>query len=87
MVCPTCFMIRALLENQGVPGTAAEVVGDTLGRPIERVVKRKVSAHAKRVGKAMRRLNKKHRLKNGKFRSGWSQSRLMKTAQKEARRK
>ena len=86
MVCPTCLMIRAFLEQQGVPYEMAATVGDKLGKPIERKVKRKVSAHAKRVGRAIRRINKRAKLKSGKWRKGWNQSRVMKTAQREARR-
>ena len=86
MVCPTCLMIRAFLEQQGVAYETAATVGDALGKPLERKVKRKVSAYHRRLGIILRRLKKRHTLKNGKWRKGWTQKRLMKAAHKEAKR-
>lgn len=48
--------------------------------------KRKVSAYHKRLGVIIKRLKKKHTLKSGKWRKGWTQRRLMKTAHKEAKK-
>ena len=47
---------------------------------------RKVSAYHRRLGKILKRLKKKHTLKNGNLRKGWSNSRIMKTAHKEAKK-
>jgi len=47
---------------------------------------RKVSAYHRRLGKILKRLKKKHTLKNGNLRKGWTNSRLMKTAHKEAKK-
>lgn len=49
--------------------------------------KRKASAYNKRVGAALRRLKKQHTLKNGKWRKGWNQKRLMKAAHAAAKKK
>ncbi len=48
---------------------------------------RKVSAYHKRLGRILKRLKDRHTLKSGKWRKGWNQSRLMKAAHKEAKRK
>lgn len=48
--------------------------------------KRKVSAYHKRLGKAIKTLRKRHLLKSGKWRKGWSQKKIMKAAHKIAKR-
>ena len=53
--------------------------------PLQKV-KRKASAYSKRVGREIKRLNKAHKTKAGKWKKGWSQKRLMKAAHKAAKR-
>tara|TARA_Y100000593_G_scaffold60585_1_gene112354 strand:- start:271 stop:576 length:306 start_codon:yes stop_codon:yes gene_type:complete len=48
--------------------------------------KRKPSAYNKRLGRAIKDLTKRHKLKSGKWRKGWSQKRMMKAAHKAAKR-
>jgi hypothetical protein len=48
--------------------------------------KRKVSAYAKAYGAAYRRLRKKHTLKNGDLRKGYTHKRLVKMAHAEAKK-
>jgi hypothetical protein len=48
--------------------------------------KRKVSAYHKRLGRAIKALRAKHLLKNGKWRKGWNQKKLMKAAHKAAKK-
>jgi hypothetical protein len=48
--------------------------------------KRKVSAYAKAYGAAYRRLRKKHTLKNGDLRKGYTHKRLVKLAHAEAKK-
>jgi len=64
MVCPTCLAIRAVLEAAGMEYQTAARIGDTVGKPVERrvkkVVKRKASAYSKRYAAAYKRLKKKH---------------------------
>lgn len=45
------------------------------------------SAYSKRLGKALRRIRKKAIKKDGDFRKGWSNKKIMRLAHKEARRK
>ena len=67
MACPTCLMLRALLESVGVPVDDAARIGDAVGKPTERAVKRKVkrtaSAYSKRYGAAFKRVAKKYKKK------------------------
>jgi len=48
--------------------------------------KRKVSAYHKRLGRAIKALRAKHLLKNGKWRKGWSQRKMMKAAHRAAKK-
>ena len=47
--------------------------------------KRKVSAYHKRLGREIKALRKRHMTKAGKWKKGWSQKRMMKTAHKNAK--
>jgi len=64
-------------------GSSPRAVQGTPERPPK---KRKVSAYHKRLGSILKSLKKKHTLKSGKWRKGWSQRRLMKAAHKEAKK-
>lgn len=48
--------------------------------------KRKVSAYSRAYGRAYRSLRKKHTLKSGKLRKGYTHKRLVKLAHAEAKR-
>lgn len=48
--------------------------------------KRKVSPYHRRLGKAIKALRAKHLLKNGKWRKGWNQRRMMKAAHTAAKK-
>lgn len=60
-----------------IVGKSSELISQTKTK-----VKRRVSKRAKILSKELAIVNKRARLKNGKLRKGWSQSRIMKTAQK-----
>ena len=45
------------------------------------------SAYNKRLGAAIRRINKRAKKKDGDYRKGWSRSKVFKMAHKEVRRK
>jgi len=49
--------------------------------------KRKVSAYSRAYGKAYRSLRRKHTLKSGKLRKGYTHKRLVKMAHAEAKRR
>ena len=101
MICPTCMAVEALLRSQRVPPRLAKdiaydptvVAADrTIGAtaiiksPIGKKVKRGSTAASKKLSRSLKIVNKKARLKSGKLRKGWSQTRIMKTAHKMARK-
>jgi hypothetical protein len=49
--------------------------------------RRTASAYSKRLGTALRRIRKKAIKKDGDFRKGWDNAKIMRLAHKEARKK
>lgn len=101
MSCPTCAAIAALLRGSGLatPARAQSIAYSDNIRTADRVIRegpggpgrkirgaRKASAYSKKLSRALKEVNKKARKKNGGFRKGYSQSRVMREAQKLARR-
>ena len=89
--CPTCLALDMLLRSRGVePNTADLIAYSPAARKADRVVKRKVKRGAtkasKKLGKALKEINRKARKKNGDFKKGYSQARVMRDAHKLARR-
>jgi hypothetical protein len=101
MSCPTCAAIAALLRGSGLVSparaqsigysenfvTADKVARDGPGGPGRKVrAVRKASGFSKKLSRALKEANKKARKKNGSFKKGWDQRRVMSTAQRIARR-
>lgn len=89
--CPTCMALDMLLRSRGIePGMADTIAYSPQARKVDRVVKRKVKRGAtkasRKLGKALKEVNRKARKKNGDFKKGYSQSRVMRDAHKLARR-
>jgi len=85
--CPTCALIRGIMLAKGLSaGTAEEVAYSRPVRRIDRKVRRGASAYNKRLGAAIRRLNKRAKKKDGDYRKGWSRAKIFKAAHKEAKR-
>lgn len=89
--CPTCMALDMLLRSRGVePGMADTIAYSPVARKADRVVKRKVKRGAtkasRKLGKALKEVNRKARKKNGEFKKGFTQSRVMRDAHKLARR-
>lgn len=89
--CPTCLALDMLLRSRGVePNTADLIAYSPQARKADRVVKRKVKRGAtkasRKLGKALKEINKKARKKNGEFKKGYTQGRVMRDAHKLARR-
>ena len=88
MSCPTCKAIELVLRGARVPKPVAKKVAyDNRIRGIDtniksKVKKRTASTYAKKLGKHLREQNKKARKKNGQFKKGWDQRRIMIAAQK-----
>ena len=64
MACPTCLMLKALLESLGVPTSDAEKIGTAVGKPVQKKVvkkvKRKASKYNLEYKKQYAKLKKKH---------------------------
>lgn len=93
-MCATCNILRQLLIDRGMSPGLAMAIGNEAGERIEttapmvaKKAKRKVSAYAKAYGSAYRSLRKKHTLKSGKMRKGYTHKRLVKMAHAEAKRR
>ena len=56
------------------------------GRASGRKVPRAPSAYNKRLGRAIKRINKRAKKKDGDYRKGWTRAKVFKMAHKEAKR-
>ena len=70
---------------RGRIGTSDIVSDLSMGRPVAPSRPRKVSAYHKRLGREIKRLTKAHKTKAGKWKKGWNQKRLMKTAHRNTK--
>ena len=89
--CPTCLALDMLLRSRGVePGVADTIAYSPVARKADRQVKKKVkrgaTAASRKLSKALKEVNKKAKKKNGQFKKGYSQSRVMSDAHKLAKR-
>ena len=89
--CPTCMALDMLLRSRGVePGLSETIAYSRPSRKADKVVKRKIKRGAtkasRNLGKALKQVNAKARKKNGDFKKGFTQSRVMRDAHKLARR-
>jgi len=68
VVCPTCLAIRAVLEASGMEYEDAARIGDKVGKPLEKKLKKRaMSAYNKRYKAAFKRVEKRFKKKAG----GW----------------
>ena len=68
MVCPTCLAIRAVLEASGMEYEDAARIGDKVGKPLEKKLKKRaVSAYNKRYKAAFKRVKGRFKTKAGRW--------------------
>lgn len=89
MVCPTCAAIRALLVGAGMTDMAAGVVGDVVGKPLQKAavkqIKKRVPTAANRAySKAFKKLAPTFKKMNGQWKKNGFK-RCVKAAHKECR--
>ena len=89
--CPTCLALDMLLRSRGVEPMMADTIAySPQARKADRVVKRKVKRGAtkasRKLSKALKQVNKKARKKNGDFKKGYTQARVMRDAHRIAKR-
>ena len=67
-VCPTCVLLKALLESAGVDTVDAKKISETkLVKKVDKKVKRKASAYQKRYGREFKKLASKYKTKAGRW--------------------
>ena len=91
--CPTCAAIEAVLvASKRVPRGAAKKIGYSgPTRRLDRTMRqtkavRKVSEYAKKLSKHLKKERAKATKKNGDFKKGWNQARVMAAAHKCVKR-
>jgi len=68
VVCPTCLAIRAVLEASGMEYEDAARIGDKVGKPLEKKLKKRaMSAYNRRYKAAFKRVQKRFKTKAGKW--------------------
>ena len=77
--------VDALMRSRGVPGAVSEKISRSSPvRRADKIVKEKVkrgsTKASRKLSSALKTVNKKARKKNGDFKKGYNQSRLMKEA-------
>ena len=89
--CPTCAAVDALMRSRGFPAPVAKAVSRSkVVRSADTKVKAKVvrgsTAASRKLSKSLKVVNAKARKKNGDFKKGYNQSRLMKEAHRLAKK-
>ena len=89
--CPTCMAVDALMRSRGFPAPVAKAVSRSKAvKSADKKVKAKVvrgsTSASRKLSKSLKTINKKARKKNGDFKKGYNQSRLMKEAHRLAKK-
>lgn len=89
--CPTCMAVDMLLQSRGLNPVVSSGVSYSppmfaADKEVKKQIRRGSTAASKKLGKALKEVNKKARKKTGGFKKGWDQKRVMATAHKIARR-
>jgi len=80
---------RALMSGEGIPFTVGHgmvLPADGVMAPTATPRKRKANAYAKAYGRAYKSIRRKHTLKSGKLRKGYTHKRIVKLAHAQAKR-
>lgn len=76
-----------IVAGQSMPPGMPTVPGARIPEESSAPKRRKVSAYSRAYGRAYKSLRRKHTLKNGKLRKGYTHKRLVKLAHAEAKRR
>ena len=85
--CPTCVMLDALMASRGFSKGERSVAYSEPVRRTDRKVRKRAGTALKGMKSALKKANAKARKKNGSFKKGWTQARVMKEAHRIRRRK
>lgn len=88
--CPTCMLFDALLASRGISSSDRAIAYSAPVKAVDRMAKKKVKRGAttasRKLSRALKTVNAKARKKNGQLKKGYTQSRIMKDAQRLARK-
>jgi hypothetical protein len=84
--CPTCVLLDALLASRGLTKGERAVAYSEPVRRTDRKVRKRTGVALKGMKSALKKANAKARKKNGSFKKGWTQARVMKEAHRIRRR-
>ena len=85
--CPTCVMLDALMASRGFTKGERSVAYSKPVRRTDRKVRKRTGTALKGMAAALKKANKMARKKNGDFKKGWNQAKVMQTAHRIRRRK
>ncbi len=80
-------MLDALMASRGFSKGERSIAYSSPVRQTDRKVRRRAGKAVKGMAAALRKANKMARKKNGDFKKGWNQAKVMKTAHRIRRRK
>ena len=84
--CPTCVLLDALMSSRGYTKGERSIAYSSPVRAADKKVRRRAGKAVKGMGSALRKANKMARKKNGDFKKGWDQKKVMQTAHRIRRR-
>ncbi len=84
--CPTCIMLDALMASRGFSKTERSVAYSQPVRSVDRKAKKRAGTALKGMAAALKKANAQARKKNGSFKKGWTQAKVMKRAHQIRRR-
>ena len=84
-------MIRGLLMGAGASEPMAQSLAysapvKSVDTKVKEKVKRGSTKASRKLGRALKQINKKAKLKSGKFKKGWNRAKVMREAHKLAKR-
>ena len=89
--CPTCAAVNALMLARGFSQAESALVSKSrpvraADKKVKKTVARGATTASRKLSKALKTVNAKARKKNGAFKKGYTQSRIMRDAQRLAKR-
>ena len=89
--CPTCAAVNALMLARGFSQAESALVSKSrpvraADKKVKKTVARGATTASRKLSRALKTVNAKARKKNGSFKKGYTQSRIMRDAQRLARR-
>mgnify|MGYP003132730856 CR=1 FL=1 len=84
--CPTCVMLDALMASRGFTKGERSVAYSEPVRRTDRKVRKRAGTALKGMKSALKKANSMARKKNGSFKKGWDQAKVMRKAHQIRRR-